>query len=150
MLQLKCDPQLIEKSKVDGSALAKFSTISSIRTKLGIRLYGHACFTLRALQHGIVDDIHITTISPFGSLAPVESDVGTWSLDRVCQWLHHSDLSVLESAFRRHDLIGQAVICMNAEEFANIEDDAASHSQELHDALARLLPHGALLWVFCG
>ena len=138
-LGVKHDPAAIEKHNVDGNALVRLASIALIRTRLGSRLYGTACFVQHALQYSQANRLSLVAVLPLNALPYAADNVMSWRVDDVCVWLGQHNLGALVPAFRKHEINGAALVLMDVLEFSNFEDIVSDHEHELQQARAVLL-----------
>jgi hypothetical protein len=132
------DADIVSKNNLDGMELLRLNTIGLIRSRLGVRPFGHACFALNAIRQSTANKVPLACILPINSLPVEEGNVVTWTVVNVCSWLSRHKLNVLEPVFKMHLINGAALLLMDVSEFANLDELVLKHERELRTALATL------------
>ena len=146
-LGVKHDPAVIDKYNVDGNALVRLNSVPLIRARLGVKLYGTACFVQHALQYSQANQLPLVVVLPLNALPYTADNVMSWRVDDVCVWLGQHNLGALEPAFRKHEINGAALVLMDVLEFSSNEDVVLEHEPELQQARAVLLAQRKdLMW----
>ncbi len=138
-LGVKHDTAVIDKHNVDGNALVRLNSFLLIRARLGVKLYGTACFVQHALQYSQANQLPLVVVLPLNALPYTADNIMSWRVEDVCAWLGQHNLGALEPAFRKHEINGAALALMDIVEFGNIEDAVSEHEHELQQARAVLL-----------
>ena len=146
-LGVKHDPAVIDKHNVDGNALVRLNSFLLIRARLGVKLYGTACFVQHALQYSQANQLPLVVVLPLNALPYTADNVMSWRVNDVCVWLGQHNLGALEPAFRKHEINGAALVLMDVLDFSSYDDIVLELEPQLQQARAVLLAHREYLMV---